>query len=174
MRCRMPSSGTPEKMSTTYALITSAAVCVVAAALEGLCAGTNVKSYFAALRQPRFSPPFWVWTIIGGLFYVTFFFVLYRVLRGYDGAALRLATVILILVMMLLNALWNYLFFRARKLAMSLAAAAFAPLTDVALLICLTRLDIAAAWALVPYLIYRVYSLWWVYGLWKANLRNIR
>src|SRR5262245_19742293 len=111
----MRSSVPAEQMSTTYAFISSTIVCVVAAVLEGLCAGKNVKSYFAELKQPQYSPPFWVWTIIGGLFYVTFFFVLYRVLRRYDGAASRVATIILILVMMLLNALWNYLFFRARK-----------------------------------------------------------
>jgi len=144
-------------------------VCLFAAALEGLCAGKNVRSYLAELKQPPYSPPFWVWTIIGGLFYITFFFVLYRVLRGYDAATLRVATLILILVMMLLNALWNYLFFRARKLFMSLTTAAFAPVMDVGLLICLSQLDTVAAWALIPYLIYRVYSLWWVYGLWRVN-----
>ena len=159
-------------MATTYALITSAIVCVFAAGLEGLCAGKNVKSYFAELKQPRYSPPLWVWTIIGGLFYVTFFFVLYRVLRQENQTALRTATIILILVMMLLNALWNYFFFRARKLFISLASAALAPLMDLALLICLINLNRVAAWALIPYLIYRVYSLWWVYRLGKVNFGN--
>jgi len=32
---------------------------------------------------------------------------------------------------------------------------------DLALLICLIQLDKVAAWALVPYLLYRLYSLWW-------------
>src|SRR5262249_42402682 len=145
------------KMSQTNALLTSAIICVVAAALEGLCAGKNVRSYFAELKQPRYSPPLWVWTIIGGLFYVTFFFVLFRVLQRENQGALRTATIILILIMMLLNALWNYFFFRARKLFMSLAAAAFAPVMDVALLVCLIQIDGVAALALVPYLMYRLY-----------------
>jgi benzodiazapine receptor len=160
-------------MSPTYAIITSVTVCLVAAACEGLFAGKNVRSYLAGLKQPRYSPPLWVWTIIGGLFYVTFCFVLYRVLRHEKQAALRTATMILIFVMMSLNALWNYLFFRARRLFISLAAAAFAPVMDIALLICLARFDRPAMWALIPYLLYRVYSLWWIYGLWQVNYRSI-
>ena len=34
---------------------------------------------------------------------------------------------------------------------------------------CLLRLDARAAFALVPYLLYRVYAVWWGYALWRAN-----
>lgn len=147
----------------------SLVTCGFAAGLEGLCAGTKVKSYFAELKWPPYAPPLWVWSIIGVLYYVTFFFVLYRLFRRPLSNPVWTATIILVLVMMLINALWNYVFFRARKLALSLAATGFAPLLDVALLICLSQLDKAAAWSLVPYLIYRIYSLWWSYSLWKMN-----
>jgi tryptophan-rich sensory protein len=71
--------------------------------------------------------------------------------------------------MLLGNGLWNYLFFRARKLFMSVLVTFLAPVMDLVLLICLIKLDRAAAWALTPYLIYRVYSVWWAYGLWRLN-----
>ena len=66
-------------------------------------------------------------------------------------------------------ALWNYLFFRVQKLFMSVLVTFLAPVMDLVLLICLIRLDRVAAWALIPYLMYRLYSLWWAYGLWKMN-----
>ncbi|MCA1607514.1 MAG: hypothetical protein LC775_19080, partial [Acidobacteria bacterium] len=59
-------------MSNTDAILTSLAACGVAAALEGLCAGKNVKSFFATLRFPSYSAPLWVWTIIGGAYYILF------------------------------------------------------------------------------------------------------
>ena len=34
----------------------------------------------------------------------------------------------------------------------------------------LNQADRVAAWALTAYLIYRVYSVWWAYGLWRLNL----
>jgi len=40
---------------------------------------------------------------------------------------------------------------------------------DVALFVCLIQLNRIAAWALVPYLLYRIYAVWWGFALWKLN-----
>ena len=40
---------------------------------------------------------------------------------------------------------------------------------DIALLLCVVQVDPMAAWALVPYLIYRIYAIWWGYRLWDLN-----
>jgi translocator protein len=156
-------------MSSIYALITSFVICALAAALEGVCAGKSVKSYFAALRSPSYAAPLWVWYIIGILYYATFFFLLYRILALNTDSMLRPATLSLIVFMMAANALWNYVFFRARKLFLAFIAGSVAPVFDVALLICLIQLDRLAAWSLVPYLLYRIYAVWWGYRLWKLN-----
>ena len=155
-------------MAATKAAIISIAICFGAAAFEGLCAGKNVKGFFATLKWPRLSPPLWIWYVIGFVYYATFWFVLFRVLRA-ESSRLRIFALILIPLMMILNGLWNYLFFRERNLFLSFTGAMIAPIPDVVLLLCLLQLDRTAAWALVPYLIYRLYSLWWGYGLWKLN-----
>jgi tryptophan-rich sensory protein len=98
-----------------------------------------------------------------------FFFVVYRILTRENNSSLAEGTFALVLAMLLGNGLWNYLFFRARKLFMSVVVTFLAPVMDLVLLICLIKLDRAAAWALTPYLIYRVYSVWWAYGLWRLN-----
>ena len=158
-----------QEVSASYAVLVSLGVCAIAAALEGVCAGRNVKSFFATLRFPPFSAPLWVWSIIGGLYYVIFFFVIYRLLELDSDSALRDAALTLILFMMIVNALTNYIIFRARNLRLSFIVGAMFPIMDVALFIFLIQLDKAAAWVLVPYLLYRIYALWWGYGLWKLN-----
>ncbi|HYN84869.1 MAG TPA: TspO/MBR family protein [Pyrinomonadaceae bacterium] len=158
-------------MSDACAILISLGVCAVAAALEGVCAGRNVKAFFATLRFPPYSAPLWVWSIIGGLYYVTFCFILYRLLRLGGGSALWRAALTLILFMMVLNALTNYVIFRARNLRLSFIVTILFAFMDTALLVCLIRLDRVAAWALIPYLLYRIYALWWGYGLWKMNRR---
>jgi tryptophan-rich sensory protein len=40
---------------------------------------------------------------------------------------------------------------------------------DVALFLCVWQLDSVAAWALVPYLIYRVYAVWWGRAVMQLN-----
>jgi tryptophan-rich sensory protein len=156
-------------MTTSYALLIAVGICVLAAALEGACAGNNVKSYFAALRSPSYAAPLWVWYIIGVGYYVTFFFILYRILKLNTDSLLRSLTLGLVLFMMIANALWNYVFFRARKLFIAFVTGSAVPIFDTALLISLVRLDRLAAWSLVPYLLYRIYAVYWGYALWKMN-----
>lgn len=161
-------------MTNSYAIMTSLGACATAAALEGVCAGRNVKSFYAELRFPPYSAPLWVWGIIGGLYYVIFCFVLYRVLRSDSDSSLRCMALALISFMMLVNALTNYVIFRARNLRLSYIIGNLFPIMDVILFICLIQLDRLAAWSLVPYLIYRVYALWWGYKMWKLNDRPAR
>lgn len=106
-------------MSAGYALLFSIGACLIGAALEGVCAGKNVKAFFATMRFPPYSAPLWVWTIIGALYYVTFWFVLYRLLRLDTDSVLRYAALALILFMMVVNALTNYVIFRARNFRLS-------------------------------------------------------
>ena len=156
-------------MSVGYAILISAGACVLAAALEGACAGRNVKAFYAELRFPCYSAPLWVWGVIGGLYYVIFWFALYRLLRIDGETALRNVALALIVFMMAVNALTNYVIFRARNLRLSFIIGNVFPLMDVTLFVCLLRLDRVAAWTLIPYLLYRIYALWWGYGLWKLN-----
>ena len=156
-------------MSRTSAMLMALGICVLMAALEGLCAGKNVRLFYAELRFPRYSAPLWVWTIIGGVYYVIFGFVGYRLLLIEFGSTLWSFTFGLMLFMMIVNGLTNYIIFRARKLGFSFFVTCIFPFMDVSLFFCLLRLDRLAAWSLIPYLVYRVYSVWWSYGLWKLN-----
>ena len=156
-------------MKPIYAILISFGVCAIAAALEGACAGKNVKSFFATLRFPRYSAPLWVWTIIGGIYYLIFFFVIYRLLRTNNDATLWYVALTLVSFMMIVNALTNYVIFRAHDLRLSFLIGALFPVMDIALFICLTQLDKLAAWSLVPYLLYRIYAVWWGYGVMKLN-----
>ena len=155
-------------MSFSYAPLVSCLICALAAVLEGACAGRNVKAFFSSLTLPPYSAPLWVWSLIGGGYYLIFGFVTYRLLR-LDSSQLKNTALALVLFMMIANSLSNYVIFRARNLYMSFVIGSLFPVMDITLLICLTQLDAIAAWLLMPYLVYRVYGVWWGYALWKAN-----
>jgi tryptophan-rich sensory protein len=149
-------------------LLTAIAICVVSAAIEGLCAGTGVKSFFATLRTPKYSASLPVWYVIGVGYYLTFGFILYRLLMLPPNQLVQIALA-LVVVMMVANALWNLIFFRARNLYIAFVTVSAAPVPDVLLFISLWRLDPLAALALIPYLTYRAYAVWWGYALWVVN-----
>ena len=58
----------------------SLVACIAAALSEGIAAGTRVKARFAEFRLPKGAPRLWAWLVIGGAYYVLFFFLLRSVL----------------------------------------------------------------------------------------------
>ncbi|MGH7567130.1 MAG: TspO/MBR family protein [Gemmatimonadota bacterium] len=149
-------------------LLYSLAICAISATLEGILAGRGIEARFADLRLPRYSPPFLVWFVIGGIFYVVCFTVLYR-LFSLSPSGLRNAALALLVGMLVMNALWNYVFFRLRNLLLSFVA--FLPycLVAVALFVLTLKLDRLAAMSLLPYVVYLAYAGAWGYGVWKLN-----
>ena len=150
------------------ALLYALVVCATFAALEGILAGRGVKARLAELDLPRYSPPFTMWVVIGGLFYVICFTVLYRLFR-LPASGLRDTALVVLVGMMLVNALWNYVFFRARDLSLSFLVCLPYALIAVALLFLAFEIDRLAAWMVLPYVLYLGYAIAWGYGVWKRN-----
>jgi translocator protein len=155
-------------MSVTFSILVSLAVCAGAAGLEGLFSGRNIKPFLTKLRMPRFSPSLFVWALIGAGYYIICFTILYRLLRNEPLATIG-GTLILVLMVMLLNALWNYTFFRLENLRLSFILSLVYGIAAVALLIRLIMLDPVSALILLPYMLYMIYSYRWGYGLMKLN-----
>ena len=151
-------------------ILFSLAICMLGAALEGLFAGSGIKQRLASLRVPSYTVPFWGWMVIGGLYYVICFSVLYRLFLLPSSLG-RTAAFALIGAFMFMNALWNYFFFRTRNLFHAYVLGL--PYSTVAIslfLVLLLRLDKVAAWCLLPYLLYLFfYANLYGYRVWKLN-----
>ncbi len=143
-------------------------ICALGAGLEGLCAGPGVRQRLASLRVPAYAPQFWVWIVIGSLYYVICFAVWTRLLL-LSGSQERSAACALLGTFMLINAFWNYLFFRARNLKNAYLIGLPYAAVAVALFVLLLNLDRPAAWFFLPYLVYLVYASLWGYRIWKLN-----
>ena len=147
----------------------SVAICLVAALVEGLCAGRQVRPFFDEVRLPPHSPPLWLWSLIGAAYYLIFGLVLYRLLSHVAASGLTRLALALIGSMMLGNGLSNLVIFRARNLRLSGMIGDAYALLDILLVLVVARIDAVAAWALTPYLAYRVYAVWWGHVLAELN-----
>ncbi len=136
---------------------------------EALFAGGGIKKRLAELRLPRFSPPLWGWVVIGILYYLTCFVVLYRLFALPHAASVRSWALGAVFALMFINALWNYFFFRTRNLFHAYLISLPYALIAFALFLLLLRLDRPAAFCLVPYLVYLFYAGWFGYRVWKLN-----
>jgi benzodiazapine receptor len=148
--------------------VLSLVICAIGAGLEGLFAGRGVRQRLASLQLPAYAAPFWGWVIIGGLYYVICFAVWSRLLLLPSSPNRSMAFVLLGTVM-LINALWNYLFFRARNLKNAYLIGLPYSAVAIALFSFLLNLDRTAAWCFLPYMAYLVYASFWSYRIWKLN-----
>src|SRR5687768_8315254 len=84
------------------------------AAALGAIATADARAFYAALAQPSWAPPGWVfgpvWSVLYGLMAVSAWLVWRE--RGFAGARTAL---VLFLVQLSANALWSWLFFAWRQ-----------------------------------------------------------
>jgi len=150
-------------------VIYSFAICALGAALEGLFAGSGIRQRLASLRLPSYAVPFWGWMVIGGLYYVICFLILYRLFL-LPPSPERTAAFALAGAILFINALWNYFFFHTRNLFHAyLLGLPYGAIAISLFLLLLLRLDRVAAWCLLPYLLYLLYGNLWGYRIWKLN-----
>lgn len=150
-------------------VVVSLLICAAAAALEGAAAGRGVRAHFDALRMPRLSPPLRLWIGIGIAYYAMCFVVLLSVLQTAPHTAARIVALTLTLVIMLANAGWGLLFFRLKNARASYIA--FFPYAALvaSLAVVLARMDLFAAFVLMPYMVYLAYAAWWTRAIWHLN-----
>lgn len=146
--------------------VVSLVVCVVAAAAEGLCAGRQPMAQLKVLKQPSWSPPTWVWILIGLAWYGICFTALVRLLPFWQQQKMP---VILLGALMLSNAAANIPAFRMRRL--DLAFYFFFPywllLGAFVWSACLLDRLICTLFAI--YVVYQLYAMAWGYQVWQMN-----
>lgn len=144
----------------------AAGICVVAIVLETVCAGRDPATALKALRQPRWALPFPVWVAIGLAYYGACFFALWRLFGAGEAAH---PCIVLLAVVMVANALWNYFFFRRKDYRLSFWYQAPYAAVAIAFLWCAAPIDRAVAVAFGIYMLYWPYALAWTYRVWKLN-----
>ena len=151
-------------------ILTALAICLFGALLEGLCAGSGVKKYLAQLKWPSFSPPLWAWYAIAVVYYAIVFVCAYRILEYPKTTPFRNAALTLLFTVVVLNAVWNLLFFRAKNLRATFLFSLGYSIVAVACWYCLLQFDSFAASALGLYAVYLLlYANVWGYRVWRSN-----
>jgi tryptophan-rich sensory protein len=148
-------------------LLLPAIACGLAVSAEALFMGRQGPAFLKSLRQPRFAPKMWVWSLIGLAYYAACFFGIYRMLRM-RPPFWRLALG-LILVVLTANAAWNYVFFRLRDLRLSFWFGVPYALVVGGLLVVMAIADTRSAIAMGAYGAYLPYATWFSYQTWKLN-----
>jgi tryptophan-rich sensory protein len=92
-------------------LLVAVAVCVLFALFGTALIGESLGNWYGALDKPWFLIPLWAFGIVGAIYYVLFATVLYRILVHVDDHRGRIASLVLTIIVLFLNELWNFGFF---------------------------------------------------------------
>lgn len=149
--------------------VAAAAICLAGAGAEAIFAGRGVQERLKTLKQPRLSPPFGVWIVVGIAYYAICFTLLLRIFRTDWRAGPGRLPLLLLLVLMSINALWNLYFFRRRDLRGGFVLSIIYVPVALALTVTLARLGDGSAWIFAPYLAYLVYGGYYGYATWRLN-----
>ena len=140
-------------------------------AVGGLAAALTMgsMSQYAALIQPPLSPPTWVFPVAWTILYLLMGLASWLVWRSDVPRAEKKRALTLYGVQLAVNFIWPLIFFRAGMYG-------FALIWLVVLLVLVTetaiafgRIDMRAAWLLIPYLLWLLFAGYLNAGVWLLN-----
>lgn len=151
-------SGIASKGQLRMSLLRWAIVCVPLVLLLGFLSGRSVATgsdngWYQLLVKPSLTPPGWVFPVAWTTLYVLIGFALAMILNA-RGARLRGLAVALFIGQFALNLAWTPIFFGAHQVGTALIVIIGMLVVAIATTLVFGRVRTAAAWLMVPYLVW--------------------
>ncbi|HOW34127.1 MAG TPA: tryptophan-rich sensory protein [Methanoregulaceae archaeon] len=161
-----------ESVSKTKAggiLIGSVLLCNCAGLLGSLFTTTGPGSWYSTLIKPAFNPPAWIFAPVWTLLYILMGISLYLVImEGMKGRDVRIPLLVFT-IQLILNLLWSYAFFGLESTFFGLLVIILLWISIVATMILFYPVRKAAAWLLVPYILWVSFATLLTYTIYSLN-----
>lgn len=138
-------------MSSRRGLVLWIGLCTVGGALVGVLTGGGDSAWYLGLRKPAFNPPSWVFAPVWTALYAAMGIAAWRVWRR-GGWRLQGRPLTFFVSQLALNWAWSFLFFTLQSPLLALADIVVLWVLIVATCRVFARVEVVAAWLLVPYL----------------------
>jgi tryptophan-rich sensory protein len=140
---------------------------VLVAAAAGSGAKFQPGDWYAQLAKPAWTPPNWLFAPAWAVLYLAI------AVAGWDlwrrsGARLTPALVLWI-AQLVLNALWSWLFFGLRRLALAFADIVLMLACIVAFIALARAYSVLASWLFVPYALWVAFASALNFAVWQMN-----
>jgi len=163
------------KLSNTLKLIIAIVICELVGVIGSVFTTPSIPTWYAALNKPAFNPPAWVfapvWTMLFALMGIAVFLIwsaYAKASAGQEKIRIKIALAVFA-AQLFLNLLWSYLFFSLHNPGAAFAEIIFLWLAILATIIIFSKISRAAAWLLVPYILWVSFAGFLNYSLWQLN-----
>ncbi len=155
---RIDVGGIASKGQLRMSLLRWAVVVVPLILLLGFASGRSVpagdaNAWYVALAKPGATPPDWVFPVVWSLLYVMLGFALAMILNA-RGASGRGLAILLFALGFALALAWQPVFFGAHRAGLALLVIGGMLVLGIATTLAFGRIRSAAAWLMVPYLVW--------------------
>ena len=141
-------------MKKAVGLVVSIVVCELAGIIGSLFTTPSIPGWYAGLTKPSFNPPSWVfgpvWTALYAMMGLAAWLV-YE--KGSKRPEVRKALAVFA-AQLLLNTLWSIVFFGAQQLFGAVIVIVLLGVTILWTILLFRKISKAAAWLLVPYILW--------------------
>ncbi|MHC4626132.1 MAG: TspO/MBR family protein [Planctomycetota bacterium] len=150
-------------------LVCSVSVCIATGFLGSLTTMDSVNTWYADLSRPSFTPPDWVFGVVWPILYVMMGISAFMIWsKGFGRRRVKVALGLFIL-QLVLNGLWTPIFFGLHMMALALAEITLLWVAIIMTILTFWRISRAAAYLLVPYILWVSFAIALNFALWQLN-----
>ncbi len=127
-----------------------------------------MNTWYTTLNKPPLTPPSWVFSPVWTILYISIAVSIFLYYRSLSKPHLGLTTTVLI-VHLLANFVWTYLFFGLQSPGMALADIILLDVTLIILIGWFWKSSVPAGALLIPYLAWGLFATYLNLGFYKLN-----
>lgn len=155
------------KKQTFLKLLFSLLICQLAGIIGSIFTAPAIATWYTHLNRPSFTPPSWLFGPVWIILYVLMGLALFLIWKRDDKKSNK--AVDFFLIHLAVNALWSVLFFGLKSPYLALLDIIILWLMIIMLIAWFLQLKKAAAWLLIPYLLWVSFALLLNYNIWILN-----
>lgn len=149
-------------------LLLSLLITLAVGSIAGIATASSIGTWYAALNKPFFNPPNWIFAPVWTTLYIFMGIALFLIWR-LPASPARNKALPIFYAQLALNFAWSFIFFNFHQ-----TGAAFAEILLMWAAIVITirhfyALQKAAAWLLVPYLLWVSFASVLNFSIWQLN-----
>ncbi|MGY4536671.1 benzodiazapine receptor [Mucilaginibacter sp. UYNi724] len=142
-----------------FALIISLLITLSIGVVAAAFTRPEIAGWYTTLKKPDFTPPNWLFPVAWTLLYILIGIAAYLVWQLRDGSRTYKTAAIIYIFQLALNFSWSIVFFGMHETLGGLVVIIALLVTIILNISWFGRFSIAAAWLLVPYLLWIGYAM---------------
>lgn len=156
-------------MKKTSQLLGAILLCQLAGVIGSVFTASSVTTWYPALVKPSFNPPSWLFGPVWITLYAMMGVALYLVWREKQSGKEAQLAIWIFLTQLAVNSVWSIVFFGLKSTGTALVVIAVLWLLIAASIWKFYSIKKAAAWLLVPYLLWVSFASVLNYAIWRLN-----